>query len=83
MAVNMRRTGNTLTVTVEVDIADIVAQVGTPAPERKILALQRAADHLQAAVSVGNRTDAEIDRATTAAQADAARLKAARAGGNL
>lgn len=83
MAVSMSRSGGTLTVTVTVDIADIVAAVGIPNAEKRASAMQRALNHLSDSVRAGSRTDSELDQQTTAAAAEATRLKAARAGGTL
>ncbi len=87
MPVALSRSGGTATVTITVNVADIVAAVGISAAEKKAQAIQRAAAELSSAIVASGQTDAEIDAQVAAlkAQADteAAARKVARPTGTL
>lgn len=83
MAVSISRTGGTLTVTIAIDVSDIIAAVGIPASEKKAQALQRCLNELSLSYEAHSLTDAAIDARVTAQTANATKLKAARPTGNL
>jgi hypothetical protein len=83
MAVAISRTGGTLTVTVTVDVSDIIAAVGIANPDKKALALRRALDQLAGGVRSLGLSDADLDQQATDATTLAATLKAARPSGTF
>lgn len=87
MPVAIARAAGTLTVTITVNVADILTATGISAAEKKVLAAQRAAEELSRAIATVGLSDVDIDTLTDAAKAsldaDAAARKAARLSGTL
>lgn len=86
MSVTANRSGATGTVTVAIDLTDILAMSGSAAEKRRV-ALHRCILELRRAIDVLGKSDAEIDAeaaaAGSAATAEATTTKAARPTGNL
>jgi hypothetical protein len=83
MAISMSRTGGTLTVTVTVDVSDLVAAVGISNADKKAQAMRRALDQLAAGVRALGLSDADLDQQAADASTLAASLKAARPSGTF
>lgn len=86
MAVSMTRAASVATVSVTVDVSDLIplVQAGTlTMAQAKLLVAARARDQLSEAIYVAGKTDAELDTAAAAATAEAARLKALRPSGSF
>jgi len=83
MPVVANRSGNTATVTVTVNIADILADGGLSAAQKRAAALDRAWAEFRDAHAAAGQTDAEIDARATAAASEVTRLKALKPTGTL
>lgn len=83
MPVTLSRSGQVATITITVNVADIIAAVGLSASERRAQVMNRALGELSDSVRVDPHTDAEIDASVAARTEEANRMKATRATGGL
>lgn len=86
MAVSMARSGPTATISVSVNVADLIAAVqaeGLTPAQAKLAAARRALSELTEAVEAAGQTDAELDGRVATIQAVVNRLKASRLTGTL
>jgi hypothetical protein len=82
VSVVANRAGNVGTVTVTIDVADIVAGPGT-ATEKRVLGLLRAREELSRGIDAIANTDAVLDQRVTDLAAQVATVKAARPTGTF
>jgi hypothetical protein len=82
VSVVANRAGNVGTVTVTIDVSDIVAGPGTAA-EKRVLGLLRAREELSRGIDAIANTDAVLDQRVTDLAAQVATVKAARPTGTF
>lgn len=83
MPVSASRTGSTGTVTITINVADILAMVILSAEEKRIRAFQRAAEELSRAIEALRTTQAQRDQRVLAVQEQNAAITSAAPTGNL
>lgn len=83
MAVVGNRSGNIATVTITVDIAEILSLVGVSNAEKKFRAFQLARAELDRGISALQSNDAALDATVIAVTTSVANTKAARPTGSL
>jgi hypothetical protein len=82
MSVNADRNGNVGTVTIVIDVTDILA-LNVPAAQKRVIGLQRAQQELQRAADAVINTNAALDQRVSDVTADVAATKAARPTGTF
>ena len=76
MAVTVNRVGNTLTVTVTQDVADLVANTNASKDDKIATALGRVVDQVQKQAAAHRGEAADMSRRIAELQAEAAKLPA-------
>jgi hypothetical protein len=82
MSVTADRSGSTATVTIVIDVADILA-LTAPLLTKRLLGLARAEQELKRAMTALATPDAQLDQSVTDLSADVTATKAARPTGTF
>lgn len=83
MSVVANRSGNTATVTVTIDVSEIIAMTGISNSDKRRLGLIKARAELTRAIVAHTLNDQQIDDRTAAVELENEATKLARATGNL
>jgi len=83
MSVVANRSGNTATVTITIDVTDIIASSGLSNAEKRLAGLRRAVGELTNGIQALVLSDTQLDQQVTDLTASVASVKSARPTGTL